>query len=79
MNGLRMFILDRSAATAGGLIFYSRRADGPYYRWWYDDSLEHWRAARVQVDDFPTTPLCASSWKNIPVALQGSLIDHYQD
>ena len=78
MNGLRMFILDRSAAT-GLQIFYSRRADGPYYRWWYDHGLEHWRAARVQGQDFPTAPLCASSWKNIPVALQGSLIDHYQD
>ena len=80
MNGLRMFILDSSPATAGSLqVFYSRRADGPYYRWWYDDGLEQWRVARVQGHDFPAAPLCASSWKNIPVALQGSLIDHYQD
>jgi len=80
MNGLRMFILNTSAVTAGGLqVFYSRRDDGPYYRWWYDHGLEHWRAARVQGHEFPTAPLCSSSWKSIPVALQGSLIDHYQD
>ena len=80
VNGLRVFVIDDVVATATAIHeFYSRRSDGPYYRWWYDHGLEHWRAARVQGQDFPTTPLCASSWKNIPVALQGSLIDHYQD
>ena len=78
MNGLRIFIMDRSAATVGGFqVFYSRRSNGPYYRWWYEHELEQWRFARVHAEELLSTTLCSSSWKNIPPALQGSLKNHY--
>ena len=78
MNGLRMFIVDSADTTAGGFqIFYSRRSNGPYYRWWYEHEVKRWRSARMHADDVPAANLCASSWKNTPPALQASVKDHY--
>lgn len=69
---------NRVPATAQGVeVFYSRRADGPYYRWWYETAVKQWRAARVQGHELPLAPLCSSNWKSIPPALQQSLTDHY--
>ncbi len=80
VNGLRVYILDGAVATVEGFQeFYSRRADGPYYRWWYEYGLKQWRVARVRDRDFPTAPLCSSTWKSLPVGLQGSLVEHYLD
>jgi hypothetical protein len=76
--GLRIFTDQKLTKTAGDLqVFYSRRADGPYYRWWYE--RDHWHSARVPGSQFTITELCTSSWKNIPSALQDSLIAHYQE
>jgi hypothetical protein len=58
-------------------VFYSRRSDGPYYRWSYEQKQQQWRCARVHASDLPAGHLSASSWKNIPPALQGSVVDHY--
>jgi hypothetical protein len=81
MNGLRMFKMDSNAATADEIqefqVFYSRRSDGPYYRWWYEQELKQWRSARVPADELPSMTLCSSSWKKIPPALQGSVKEHY--
>ena len=78
MNGLRMFIIEGRATTAGGFqVFYSRRSNGPYYRWWYEHEQQQWRFARVHAEEVPSMTLCASSWKDIPLALQGSLVEHY--
>jgi hypothetical protein len=73
-----MFIADgRDAAAGASQEFYSRRANGPYYRWWYESKLQQWRSTRVHADELPENSLCAWSWKNVPHALQGSLLEHY--
>ena len=75
-----MFVVDNGAAIAGGFqVFYSRRAAGPYYRWWYEGELQRWRSARVPVNEVPAANLCLSNWKNIPAALKGSVTAHYLD
>lgn len=80
VNGLRIYVNgDAREAAAGDRVFYSRRADGPYYRWRYDEKLKQWRSARVRVSDFSPKDLSMSNWKTVPPALQRSLIDHYQE
>jgi hypothetical protein len=78
LNGLRMFILDgRVVPSDGSEVFYSRRSDGPYYRWSYEQKLEQWRSVRVHADELPYLTLAASRWKNVPRSLQRSLVEHY--
>lgn len=59
-------------------MFYSRRSDGPYYRW-YATGPEQWSVARVHERDFSVTSLSMSRWNNVPAALQKSLINHYEE
>lgn len=74
-----MFTPDGSTEMAGeSEVFYSRRSDGPYYRWW-QTAPETWRVMRVHDRDFTSMTLCNSSWKNIPAALQNSVINHYEE
>jgi hypothetical protein len=76
MNSLRVYINPASAdALDGQRIFYSRRADGPYYRWFYEE--ERWRGARVRPSDSALRTLCMTSWKTVPTALQTKLSEHY--
>ena len=78
MNGLQMFIPDATVTpSTGSQIFYSRRSDGPYYRWSLEHTLQQWRCVRVPTDQLPQLSLSASRWKNVPRALQRSLVEHY--
>ncbi len=80
MNGLRMY--QRSAGTEprlGQPVFYSRRGDGPYYQWKYEDVAGQWRGSRVSVADFAPRELLMANWKNVPVTLQAKLGEHYLD
>src|SRR5260370_42529898 len=80
MSGLRIYVnRTLSEATGGDRVFYSRRSDGPYYRWRYEERLEQWRGARVHGSEFSPNELCMSNWKTVPSALQKRLIDHYQE
>ncbi len=80
VNGLRIYVSGRARETTGrDLVFYSRRADGPYYRWCYEERGEQWRGSRVHGSDFSPKQLSISNWKTVPSALQKSLIDHYQE
>lgn len=72
-----MFIIEGRATATGGQVFYSRRSNGPYYRWWYEHELQQWRFARVHTEEVPSIILCAFSWKDVPLALQGKLVEHY--
>ena len=78
MNGLRVYvnILPEKRATDSG-AFYSRRENGPFYRWTLADS--QWSASRVSSANFSSKDLSATSWKLVPTALQRSIVDHYQD
>jgi hypothetical protein len=78
MNGLRIYITVRgSDKLSGDIVFYSRRAEGPYYRWSYEEKLEQWRGSRMRTSDLTPRELCVASWKGVPAALQASLIEHY--
>ena len=78
MNGLRVYvnILPEERAKDSG-AFYSRRENGPFYRWTLAD--RQWSAARVSTANFSSKDLSATSWKLVPTALQRSIVDHYQD
>lgn len=80
VNGLRIYINGGTRETADrDCVFYSRRADGPYYLWRYEETLAQWRGARVHAPDFSPKQLSMSNWKTVPSALQRSLADHYQE
>jgi hypothetical protein len=79
MNGLRVYINPKSIdARDRYIVFYSRRADGPYYRWRYEEGLGQWLFARVTPSDaLVPKALCIASWKSVPTALQARLNEHY--
>lgn len=80
MNGLRVYVNGEIPESRGGRqIFYSRREDGPYYRWSYDDNVTQWRVDRMSKSGISPKALAAATWKHLPVALQRNIIDHYQD
>lgn len=65
--------------TAANRVFYSRRGNGPFYRWLYEENRAHWRALRVNTSDFDTHKLSNASWKTLPETLQTQLGAHYLD
>lgn len=80
MNGLRVYINDHTAETRGGCpVFYSRREDGPYYRWSFDDSVSEWQVGRVLRSGASPKVLAPATWKTIPDRLQRSIVEHYED
>jgi hypothetical protein len=73
-----MFIPDTTVALSiGSQVFYSRRSEGPYYRWSYEHTLQQWRSVRVLADELPYLSLSVSRWKNVPRSLQRTLVEHY--
>ena len=90
MSGLRVYINAPSTSrpsvvgveedgAALNKIFYSRRGNGPIYRWLYEEKLAHWRALRMHTSDFDTHKLSNASWKSVPETLQAQLGAHYLD
>jgi hypothetical protein len=80
MDGLKIFVdQGLSEPEQGFQVFYSRRADGPYYRWAYEEAPKRWRVSRVLSSDFSPKNLALSPWKSVPAPLQKKVIDHYQD
>jgi hypothetical protein len=78
MNGVRVYRNPEIKETqdASG-VFYSRRENGPYYRWRYEE--KQWRVARVSSIAFSPRLLCPIGWKVIPPALRTRMVDHYED
>lgn len=64
-------------APAGEAVFYSRRADGPVYRWRYEEAAGRWRFARVSLSKLTLGVLSAASWDAVPPALRARLSEHY--
>lgn len=80
MNGLRVYINQSGAERLSGQsVFYSRRADGPYYLWRYEEKLGQWCVSRMRPDDLSPKILCMASWKAVPSDLQAKLGEHYLD
>ena len=78
MNGLRVYIKPNATGPRNGQeVFYSRRGNGPFYRWLYEENAAQWRASRVISTDFTPQSLAMASWKAVPVALQTRLGEHY--
>ncbi|MDQ3817361.1 MAG: hypothetical protein M3362_06690 [Acidobacteriota bacterium] len=75
---LRVY-LDPSTLNALGdpTVFYSRRADGPHYCWFYVEKSGQWDVSRVHMSRLNIKALCVASWRLIPAALQARLIEHY--
>jgi hypothetical protein len=78
MNGLRVYF-NPAVTDATARVFYSRRADGPYYLWRYEEKLGQWRVSRMQKRDVAPKPLSMASWKTVPPALQVKLGEHYME
>ena len=78
MNGLRVYIKPNGTELRNGSeVFYSRRGNGPFYRWLYEEKGAQWRVSRVIAADFTPQSLAMASWKAVPVALQTRLGEHY--
>jgi hypothetical protein len=60
-------------------VFYSRRGNGPIYRWLYDEHLARWRSMRMQASNLDSHTLANASWKSVPETLQLQLNAHYLD
>ena len=80
MNGLRIYINPAGINTLRReSVFYSRRGDGPYYRWHYEEKLGHWQFSRVHPPNVMLRELCVARWQAVPTALQTRLGEHYLD
>jgi hypothetical protein len=78
MHGLRVYIAPASPEpSVEPAEFYSRRADGPYYRWRYQYEHRQWSGSRA--DGLPSSTLAMAKWKSIPAELQTKLVEHYLD
>ena len=78
MRDLRVYVDSLSACTQGErATFYSQRADGPYYRWLYEEEVRRWRFSRVRLSRLTLRALCVASWNAVPTALQSRLGEHY--
>jgi hypothetical protein len=75
MTGLA---LEENALNADR-VFYSRRGNGPIYRWLYEKTLSHWRPLRMNTSDFNPHKLSNASWKSVPETLQAQIGAHYLD
>lgn len=75
INGLRVYVKTGSAESPHDVTYYSRRADGPYYRWSY--RADQWRCARVQSTKIDARALTVAKWKGLSPELQITIVDHY--
>lgn len=64
-------------ALIGHPVFYSRRADGPFYCWRYETRLGQWRFSRVRLSHWTLRALCVEKWNAVPSALRARLDEHY--
>lgn len=90
MNGLRVYV-DSPRPMETSYIgtepddaaiprtFYTRRGNGPIYRWLYEASKKHWRVLRLNISDFDPHKLSNASWKSVPDTLRSQLGAHYLD
>jgi hypothetical protein len=78
MRDLHVYIVPSGAdALVERAAFYSRRADGPYYCWLYEEAAGRWRFSRVHLSKLTRKVLCVASWGAVPTELQARLGEHY--
>ncbi len=77
-HGLRVYVNTVGADTfAKHGVFYSRRENGPYYRWHYEADGDRWCGSRVHLEATPKSFRMAQG--RVPFALRTQLLEHYQD
>jgi hypothetical protein len=78
MKDLRVYVRPEAAVDNGEhRVFYSRRRDGPYYRWQYEERLGSWCGSRVLPSNLPVKELCTTAWKALPSALRTCIESYY--
>jgi len=78
MRDLHVYVGPVSFEVRGGqTAFYSRRSDGPYYRWLYAEGAGRWSYSRVNLDRLELRVLCVAHWDAVPTALRDRLGEHY--
>ncbi len=78
MNGLRVYTKPKDSGLSGeARVYFSRRGNGPFYRWLYEEIGGRWHVSRVIAPDFSAQLLSVASWKAVPVSLQTKLGEHY--
>ena len=78
MRDLHVYVAPVGSEARGGqTAFYSRRADGPYYRWLDAEGSGRWRYSRVKLDRVTLRVLCVAHWDAVPTALRKRLGEHY--
>ena len=75
MRDLRVYI--HFLGADAGAAFYSRRADGPFYRWLYEEGAGRWRFSRVRLSKFDLRVFCVADWRAVPASLRARLGEHY--
>jgi hypothetical protein len=78
MRDLHIYVEPAGSGARGErAAFYSRRADGPYYRWLYAEVPGRWHYSRVSLDRLTLRMLCVAPWDALPAALRSRLGEHY--
>jgi hypothetical protein len=78
IRGLRVYVSMAAVQSPGEPpVFYSRRENGPYYRWLYEKAPGRWRPFRFDVSELARGALCIAKWNAVPTALQTRLGEHY--
>ena len=78
MNGLRVYCPStvNGSHTDNG-VFYSRRGDGPYYQWGYNEKSASWRGVRLTTSEHFGRAVDLATWKSLPAGLRARLEEHY--
>lgn len=80
MNGLRLYTDPAPANKISGRgVFYSRRENGPYYCWRFEEKSGRWHGFRMQNAELNFSYLSVASWKGVPEELQAKLGEHYME
>lgn len=78
MNGLKVYINPKDTDTPRDHgVFYSRRENGPYYRWRYEEGLGQWLFSRTHPSELMPNALAPANWRDVPTALRARLDEHY--
>ena len=78
MNGLRIYTnVEGTDTLFGDGVFYSHRAGGPYYCWFYEKKPGRWRFSRVYLFVSTLKALRVANLKDTPTALRTKLDEHY--
>jgi hypothetical protein len=78
MRDLHVYVGPAGSGVRGERkAFYSRRADGPFYRWLYVEGSGRWLYSRVSLDRPTLRVLCVAPWDAVPAALRNRLGEHY--